>query len=43
MTQVLIVEDHEDNRNLLKLLLQANGARTQHLRLFRERRYQLPA
>ena len=27
MTHVLIVEDHEDNRNLLKLLLEANGYR----------------
>jgi CheY-like chemotaxis protein len=27
MTHVLIVEDHEENRNLLKLLLEANGYR----------------
>jgi CheY-like chemotaxis protein len=27
MLHVLIVEDHEENRNLLKLLLQANGYR----------------
>lgn len=27
MTQVLIVEDHEENRNLLKMLLEVNGYR----------------
>src|ERR1035437_3668022 len=27
MTQVLIVEDHEENRTLLKMLLEANGYR----------------
>lgn len=27
MTHVLIVEDHEENRNLLKMLLAANGYR----------------
>ena len=27
MTHVLIVEDHEENRNLLKLLLEVNGYR----------------
>ena len=27
MTHVLIVEDHEENRNLLKMLLEANGSR----------------
>ena len=27
MTHVSIVEDHEENRNLLKMLLEANGYR----------------